>query len=394
MRPVIIASAVRTPFGRFGGALQSFTAVELGALVMKEALQRISLSPEMVDEVIFGNVLSSGLGQVPARQAAISAHIPVEVPALSINKVCASGLRSITLAHDLIAVGRGDIILAGGMESMSQVPFYTKDVRAGSPLGHRDLLDGLLVDGLVCPFEDVHMGVLGDRLAEEFSISRLEQDQWALRSHQQAIRAREEGRLNQELLPIRVPQKRGQEILLSDDENPRRDTSLEALSRLKPVFSKEGSITPGNAPGINDGAAALILMSQEKAEELGISPLCRIMDYSMAATEPEGIARVPALAAQKLLKKTRIPIQDIHRIEVNEAFAAVTLITNKMMGWDEEKVNVNGGAIAFGHPIGVSGARILMTLMYQLRQDGLSTGLATICSGTAQGDAVLIQVEE
>lgn len=392
MRTVVIVSAVRTPFGRLGGALQSFSAVQLGAWVMKEALRRISLPPEQVDEVIFGNVISGGLGQIPARQAAVKAHIPVEVPALSINKVCASGLRAITLAHDIIAAGQGDILLAGGMESMSQVPFYALENRFPPPLGHRNLQDGLLVDGLVCPFEGVHMGVLGERLAREFSISREEQDEWALRSHERAVKAIDEGWLKEEILPLSIPGKKGPGTLLKEDESPRRDTSLQSLSRLQGVFVKGGSITPGNAPGINDGAAALVLMAQEKAQELGIEPLARITDYSMVAANPQEIARVPALAAQKLLKKTHTPLQDIQRIEVNEAFAAVALITNQMMGWEVEKVNVNGGAIAFGHPIGVSGARIVMTLIYQLRQAGLSTGLATICSGTAQGDAILITV--
>lgn len=387
---VVIASAVRTPFGRFGGALKDIPAVHLGALVMEEALNRVNLAKDQVDEVIFGHVLSAGMGQIPARQAAIKAGIPVEVPALSINKVCASGLRAVTLAYDRIKAGGGEIILAGGMESMSQTPFLAPSLRLSKPLGHRDLLDGLLQDGLTCPFEGLHMGALGDRLAEEFSISREEQDAWSYRSHQRAIEAMEAGRLREEILPVKVRDRRGREYLFSEDESPRKDTSLEALRALSPVFTEEGSITPGNAPGINDGAGALLLMSTRKAEELGITPLGRILDYSMVAQEPDRIATVPALAAEKLLKKNRTTLEEIDGIEINEAFAAVVLISTKMMGWDLEKVNTNGGAIALGHPIGVSGARILMTLLYQLRREGLKKGLATLCSGTAQGDAILV----
>lgn len=391
MSSVVIVSAVRTPFGKFGGFLKDISAVDLGAMVIKEALHRIHLPGEAVDEVIFGQVLSAGQGQIPARQAAIKGGIPPQVPALSINKVCASGLRSITLAYNAIKAGHGEIMVAGGMESMSQVPFLGKDLRFSRPMGHRELNDGLLLDGLTCPFENLHMGNLGERWAEEFSITREMQDRWALRSHRRAIKAIDEGRFEEEILPVLWRDKRGREKILREDESPRRDTSLGSLERLPPVFKKGGSITPGNAPGINDGAGAVILMSRKKAEELSMTPLAHIIDYSMVAEETDDIATVPALAAQRLLEKNRMSLDEIDLFEINEAFAAVVLVSSKMMGWDLERVNINGGAIAFGHPIGVSGTRILMTLIYQLRRDGLQRGLATICSGTAQGDAILIE---
>lgn len=394
MSSVVIVSAARTPFGKFGGYLKDFSAIDLGAMAIEEALRRIDLPGEAVDEVIFGQVLSAGLGQIPARQAAIKAGIPPQVPALSINKVCASGLRSITLAHDAILLGRGEIIVAGGMESMSQAPFLSRDLRFSKPMGHHQLLDGLLVDGLTCPFEGLHMGSLGERLAKEFSITREDQDRWALRSHQRAIRAIDKELLKDEIFSMtwNDAKKKNRVYYMEEDESPRRDTSLEALANLPSVFERGGGITPGNAPSINDGAAAVVLMSKRKAEELQLSPLAQIIDYSMVADQTDRIATTPALAAQKLLKKSRLSLDQIDLIEINEAFAAVVLISSKIMGWDLEKVNVNGGAIAYGHPIGVSGARILITLIYELKRQGLKRGLATICSGAAQGDAIVIEL--
>lgn len=392
MRSVIVAG-VRTPFGRFQGGLSSLSAVQLGSAVLRETLSRAEVKGEEVDEVIMGMVLQGGQGQIPSRQAARGAGIPWEVPTETINKVCASGLRSVTLADAIIRSGDGEILLAGGMESMSGAPYFLPKVRNGLRMGNGEVVDLMVHDGLTCPFHGVHMAVHGSSVAEEYGISRSEQDRWALRSHLRALHAIDAGLLAEEILPIPVPQKKGEPILISQDEGPRRDTSLEKLSALPPVFTKDGTVTAGNAPGVNDGAAALLLMSEERAKRMGRRPLAKIIAHSEIGTDAPYIATAPALAIRKLLKKTGLTLNEISLIEVNEAFAAVVLTSGKMLEWDEEKVNVNGGAVALGHPIGASGTRILLTLIMELMRRGGGLGIAAICSGTAQGDAVLVEVE-
>lgn len=387
----VIVSAVRTPFGKFQGGLSTKKAVELGGIVIQEAMQRANLSPEEVQQVIMGMVLQAGAGQIPSRQAARAAGLPWETPSLTVNKVCASGLRAVTLADALIRAGDLDVAVAGGMESMSNAPYAMPSARGGMRMGDGSVIDLMIHDGLHCAFHNVHMAVLGSRVAKEFNISREMQDGWALRSQQRAVAAIETGKLAEEIVPVTIEGKKGT-VVIDTDEAPRADTSLEKLSSLPPVFTKEGTITAGNAPGVNDGAGALTVMSEQYALQTGRIPLATILGYAEVAAEAAYIATTPALAIQKLLQKTGHKLEDIDLFEVNEAFAAVTLTSGQMLGWNPEKVNVNGGAVAFGHPIGASGARILTTLIYELRRRGGGLGIAAICSGAAQGDAVLIEV--
>jgi len=356
-------------------------------------LQRAEIGGEEVDEVIMGMVLQGGAGQIPSRQAAVKAGLPWGVETETINKVCASGLRSITLADQIIRAGDARTIVAGGMESMSNAPYALPKARSGLRMGNGELVDLMVYDGLTCAFHNVHMAVHGSNVAAEYQISREEQDRWALRSHERAIAAIETGKFAEEIVPVSVPQRKGEPVLIDTDECPRRDTSLEKLSSLPPVFTKDGTITAGNAPGVNDGAGAVVVMSEEKAKELGKRPLATIIGHAAVGAEAPYIATTPALAIQKLLKKTGLTLDQIDLFEVNEAFAAVTLTSGKLVGWDPEKVNVNGGAIALGHPIGASGARIVMTLIYELRRRGGGYGIAAICSGAAQGDAILVKVD-
>lgn len=394
-RETVIVSAARTPFGKLGGKLSSLPAVDLGAITIKEVLKRANLQNDghMVDCVLMGMVLQGGAGQIPSRQASIKAGLPEEVPSDTINKVCISSLRAISMADMFIRAGEADIIVAGGMESMSQAPYAVPKARWGHRMGDGKLIDLMVYDGLTCAFHNVHMAVHGSTVAKEFGISREEQDRWALRSHQRAVKAMEEGKLDDEIVPVSVPQKKGNPVLVDRDEAPRPDTSMEKLSKLPPVFDREGTVTAGNAPGINDGAASVLVMSAEKARELGLKPLARILGHTSVAAEPTYIAKVPGLASNKLLKKLGMTIDDVDLIEANEAFAAVVLTSGQITGWDPEKVNVNGGAIAFGHPIGASGARIVMTLIYELHRRGGGIGLAAICGGGAQGDAMILQVD-
>lgn len=392
LRSVIVAGA-RTPFGRFQGALSPLTAVQLGAAVLKETLMRAEVKGEEVDEVIMGMVLQGGAGQVPARQAAVKAGLPWEVPSETINKVCASGLRSVTLADQIIRSGDGEILLAGGMESMSNAPYFLPKVRGGLRMGNGEVIDLMQYDGLTCPFYGVPMAVHGSRVAREFGITREEQDRWAYRSHVRAIQAIDGGLLREEVVPLTVPQKKGSPLTVDTDEGPRRDTGMEKLAALSPVYQEDGTITPGNAPSVNDGAAALLLMSEERARRMGRKPLAKILAHSEIGAEAPYIATAPGLAIRKLLRKTGLSLQEISLFEVNEAFAAVVLTTGRLLEWEEEKVNVNGGAVALGHPIGASGTRILLTLIYELKRRGGGLGIAAICSGTAQGDAVLVEVE-
>ncbi|WP_400162219.1 acetyl-CoA C-acetyltransferase [Brevibacillus sp. TJ4] len=388
----VIAGGARTPFGKFGGSLKTLSAVDLGANAIKSALERSGVSGEQVDEVIMGMVVQAGAGQVPSRQAARKAGLPWNVASETINKVCASGMRAVTMGDQIIRAGDGEIIVAGGMESMSNAPYALSDVRYGLRMGDSKVRDLMMYDGLTCPFDQVPMAVHGSNVAEEYGITRDEQDQWALRSQQRAAAATANGVFADEIVPVAIPQKKGEPLLVSTDEAPRPDTTLAALSALPPVYKKDGTITAGNAPGINDGAAAMVLMSDAKAQELGIEPLATILGHAQVGAEAPYIATTPGLAIQKLLAKTGVSLADIALFEVNEAFAAVILTSGKIVGWDEEKVNVNGGAIALGHPIGASGARIILHLAYELKRRGGGLGIAAICSGAAQGDAILIKV--
>lgn len=390
MRTVVVAAA-RTPFGKLGGALASLKAVELGGIAVREALERAKSAPEEVDEVILGMVLQAGAGQIPSRQAARKAGLPWETPSETVNKVCASGLRAVTLADRAIRSGDAEVVVAGGMESMSNAPYAVEGARFGLRMGNVPLRDLMLEDGLMCAFHGVHMGVHGSSVAKEYGVSREEQDLFALRSHKRAVEAQDSGRLAEEIVPVEVPGKKGS-VTVSADEGPRRDTSIEKLAALRPAFEPGGSVTAGNAPGVNDGAAALVLMSEDRARREGREVLAVIRGHAEVASEAKYLATTPGLAVNKLLRETRTDLSDIRLLEVNEAFAAVPLVSAKIAGWDMERVNVNGGAVAFGHPIGASGARILLTLIYELRRRGGGLGAAAICSGAAQGDAVLVEV--
>lgn len=393
MNKTVIAGAARTPFGKFGGSLKALSAVDLGAVAIKAALERSGVAGDQVDEVIMGMVVQAGAGQVPSRQAAHKAGLPWDVASETINKVCASGMRAVTMGDQIIRAGDGEIIVAGGMESMSNAPYALPDARYGMRMGDATVRDLMMYDGLTCPFDQVPMAVHGSNVAEEYGITRESQDRWALRSQERAAKAIQNGLFAEEITPVSIPQRKGDPILVSQDEGPRPDTTLEGLAKLPPVYKKDGTITAGNAPGINDGAAAMVLMSDAKAKELGIQPLATILGHAQVGAQAPYIATTPGLAILKLLKKTGVALDEIDLFEVNEAFAAVTLTSGNIVGWDEEKVNVNGGAIALGHPIGASGARIIMHLAYELKRRGGGLGIAAICSGAAQGDAVLIKVD-
>jgi acetyl-CoA C-acetyltransferase len=393
LRKTVIVSAARTPFGRFGGSLSSLTATDLGGKVIKEALERASISGEQVDNVIMGMVLQGGAGQIPSRQATRKAGLPWEVPSETINKVCASGLRAVTMGDQQIRSGDAGIVVAGGMESMSNAPYFIKGARWGYRMGDSEVVDLMIHDGLWCSFHNRHMAVHGSVLAAEYAVSREAQDEWALRSQERAAMAIKTGKFKAELVTVTVAQRKADPIIVDTDECPRPETTLAALAKLPPVFTKEGSITSGNAPGISDGAGAVVLMAEEMAPEMGLQPLATIVGHCTVAAEAANIATVPGLATLKLLEKVGMSLGSIDLIESNEAFAAVSLISGKIARWNPDKVNVNGGAIALGHPIGASGARILMSLIFELRRRGGGYGIATICSGAAQGDAILVRVE-
>lgn len=392
MRETVVIGGARTPFGRMGGALKDLSAVKLGGVVLRETIRRAGLADDQIDEVIMGMVLQGGAGQIPSRQATRHAGLSWNVGSETINKVCASGLRSVTLADQIIRAGDAEVMLAGGMESMSNAPYILKSARFGQRMGDGTLTDLMIHDGLWCAFHDVHMIVHGNHIATKYGISREEQDEFALRSHQRAAKATDEGYLAEEIVPLTVKKKR-QEVVINQDESIRRDTNLDKLASLPPVFLKEGSITAGNAPGVNDGAAALALCSAEKAKELGLKPMAQILGHATVAMEAADFPITPAFAIQKLLKKYQLNVNQIDRYEINEAFAAVTLVNHKILGIDLDKLNVNGGAVALGHPIGASGARILLTLIHELKRIGGGLGVAAICSGAAQGDAILIKVD-
>ncbi|MCA0971057.1 acetyl-CoA C-acetyltransferase [Halobacillus litoralis] len=392
MRKTVIVDGARTPFGKFGGALAPLTAVQLGGIAIKEALKRSHVNPEDVGEVIMGTVLQGGQGQLPSRQASREAGIPWDVKTETINKVCASGMRSVTMADQFIRLGEEDIIVAGGMESMSNAPYFMPKARWGLRMGDAPVKDMMVHDGLTCSFENVHMGNYGNRTADQLEISREAQDEWAYQSHQRAVKAMDEGTLSEEIAAVEVPQRKGDPVVVDQDEAPRKSTTVEALAKLRPVFDPQGTITAGNAPGVNDGACAMLLMSDEKAQEVGAKPLATILAHDEIAVEAQDFPQTPGLVINKLLEKSGKSIEEIDLFEVNEAFAAVSLASGKIAGLDPEKVNVNGGAVALGHPIGASGARILLTLAYELKRRGGGLGIASICSGGGQGDAVLIEV--
>jgi acetyl-CoA C-acetyltransferase len=392
MRRTVIISGARTPFGKFGGGLTPFTASELGGKAIKAAIDRADIAGAEIDEVIMGTVLQGGQGQIPSRQAAHEAGLPWNVKTETINKVCASGLRSVTLADQLIRLGDEDVIVAGGMESMSNAPYFLPDARWGNRMGDKSAKDMMIHDGLTCSFTGVHMGTYGNSTAVKHEIAREDQDEWALRSQQRAIQAIADGKFTEEIVTVEVPQRRGEPIIVDTDEGPRLDTSLEKLEKLRPAFGADGTITAGNAPGINDGACAFVVMSEEKAEELNKTPMATIIGHAEVAVEAKDFPETPGLVINELLKKTGKTKDEIDLFEINEAFAAVSLASAKIADIDPEKINVNGGAVALGHPIGASGARIILTLIHELKRRGGGLGIAAICSGGGQGDAVLIEV--
>jgi acetyl-CoA C-acetyltransferase len=390
-RSVVIVSAARTAIGRFQGTLSALPAAQLGAVAIREAVKRAGIDPARIDEVLMGNVVQAGQGQAPARQAAIKAGLPPTVGATTINKICGSGLKAVMFGAQAIMAGDADIIVAGGMESMDLGPYLLPQARQGYRLGNGVVVDATVHDGLWCPFENHHMGNSAEWIAREYGLTRQELDEFALNSHCKAIAAIQGGKFKAEIVPVEVPQRKGPPVLFDTDECPRADTTLEALAKLQPAFQKDGIVTAGNAPGITDGAAALVVMGEDTATRLGIQPLARITGYDQAAVEPLRIFTAPIFAVQKLLQKTGRKLADIDLIEVNEAFAAQAVADGKALGVDWNRVNVHGGAIALGHPIGASGARVLVTLIYALRDRALRTGLATLCLGG--GEAVAMTIE-
>ncbi|EGA88313.1 Acetyl-CoA acetyltransferase [Planococcus donghaensis MPA1U2] len=392
MAKTVIIDGARTAFGKFGGNLSTLSASELGAEAIKAAMSRADIQPEDVQEVIMGNVLQAGQGQIPSRQAAKKAGIPYNVKSETINKVCASGMRSVTLADQIIRLGDEEVIVAGGMESMSSAPYYLPKARWGLRMGDSQVIDGMVHDGLSCSFhpDKVHMGTYGNSTAEDFELSREEQDKWSARSHERAIKAKD--LFAEEIVAIDIPQRKGDPITVDVDEAPRANSTIEALAKLKPAFGKDGTITAGNAPGINDGAAALVLMSEERAQKENKNVLAHVLSHTEVAIEPHRFPETPGIVINELLKKTGKSIDEIDLFEINEAFAAVALASSKIAGLDAEKVNVNGGSVALGHPIGASGARIILTLAYELKRRGGGIGIAAICSGGGQGDAIMIRV--
>jgi acetyl-CoA C-acetyltransferase len=392
MREPVILSAVRAPTGKFLGALKGFTAPQLGAIVVKEAVVRAGLEPAQVDEVIMGNVVSAGLGQAPARQAALGAGLPPKVAALTVNKVCGSGLKSVMLAAQGIATGDSEVVVAGGMESMSNCPYLLPKVREGIRLGHSEALDSMIHDGLWDPYENYHMGCTGEIVAEKHGVTRQQQDEYAVESHRRAIAAIKAGRFRDEIVPVPIPQKKGDTVMFDTDETPRADTSVETLAKLKPAFKEGGTVTAGNAPGVNDGAAALVVTSAEKARALGRKPMARIVAQAVSGLEPSMVMMTPVPAVRKLFEKTGWDASSVDLVELNEAFAVQAVAVMRELGLDPAKVNVNGGAVALGHPIGASGARILTTLLYALRDRGKRRGIATLCLGGGNGVALAVEL--
>jgi acetyl-CoA C-acetyltransferase len=391
MKEVVIVSAVRTPIGSFNGGLASFSAAELGAMTIAEAVKRAQVRPDQIDEVIFGNVLQAGLGQNVARQCAIKAGIPDAAPSFTVNKVCGSGLKTVNLAAQALMADDAEIIVAGGTESMSQAP-YVLDSKArwGYRMGNAKIIDVMIQDGLWCAFNDYHMGITAENVAAKFNVTREAQDQLAFESQSKAVKAIDGGCFKQEILPVVIKGKKG-DIVFDTDEYPKRDAALDKLAALKPAFKKDGTVTAGNASGINDGSAALVLMTADKAKALGLKPLARILGYGSGGVDPSIMGMGPVPATRKALAKAGLKVADLDLIEANEAFAAQFLAVGNELGWAKDKVNVHGGAIALGHPIGASGARILVTLIHALQQHDKKIGLATLCIGGGQGCATIIE---
>ncbi|HKG17513.1 MAG TPA: acetyl-CoA C-acetyltransferase [Solirubrobacteraceae bacterium] len=392
MPQTVILSAARTPIGKLGGGLAKLDATELGATAIRASLERAEVDPEQVQHVVMGQVIQAGQGQIPSRQAQVKAGIPKEVPSETINKVCASGIRAAGLMDSAIRAGDVEVAVGGGMESMSNAPYLLKDARFGFRMGDAKAIDAMIHDGLTNPFSGKHMAHEASEVAAELEMTRPDMDRWALRSHERAIEATDDGRLAEEIVPVTIQDRKKGETVVEVDEGPRRDTSLEALSQLPPIFMKDGSHTAGNSPGVNDGGGAMVLASDEWAQSNGKSPLATIVAQAQVADDFAYLARTPAKAAKLALEKAGLDAGDIDLWEINEAFASVTLNSIRVLGIDEEKVNVNGGAVAIGHPIGASGARILGALMLELRRRGGGKGCAAICSGGGQGDAVIVDV--
>ncbi|MBP2025647.1 acetyl-CoA C-acetyltransferase [Peptoniphilus stercorisuis] len=391
MEKVVIASAVRTPVGSFGGALKSLSAVDLGVIATKEAIKRAGIDPAIIDEVVIGNVLQAGLGQNVARQVAINAGIPKEIPAMTLNKVCGSGLRAVSLAAQMIKAGDADVILAGGTESMSQAPFLVRDARWGARMGDKTFVDEMLVDGLVDAFHKYHMGITAENVSEQYGITREMQDHLATASQNRASKARAEGRFKDEIVPVEITDRKGRVTVVEDDEFIRDGITEDGLGKLRPAFKKDGTVTAGNASGINDGSAMLVVMSESKAKELGIKPLATVVSYASAGVDPSIMGTGPIPSSSKALEKAGLEVKDLDLIEANEAFAAQAQAVANTLGFDMDKVNVNGGAIAIGHPIGASGSRILTTLLYEMEKRDAKKGLATLCIGGGQGTALIVE---
>ncbi|WP_352417564.1 acetyl-CoA C-acetyltransferase [Clostridium tertium] len=391
MREVVIASAVRTAIGSFGGALKDVSAADLGAIVIKEAVSKAGIKGELVEEVVMGNVIQAGLGQNVARQAAVKAGLPVEVPAMTINKVCGSGLRTVALAAQMIKAGDADIVVAGGMENMSQAPYLLKTSRWGQRMGDGKMVDSMINDALWDAFNNYHMGVTAENIAKEWNLSREEQDEFALNSQLKTEAAIKEGRFKDEIVPVVIPQRKGEPKIFDTDEYPRFGATIEGMAKLKPAFVKGGTVTAANASGINDGAAAFVVMSADKAEELGITPLAKIVSYGQRGLDPSIMGYGPFHATKKALEVANLKIEDLDLIEANEAFAAQSLAVAKDLNFDMSKVNVNGGAIALGHPVGASGARILVTLLHEMQKRDAKKGLATLCIGGGMGTALIVE---
>lgn len=390
-REAVIVSAVRTPIGTFNGGLKDVSATRLGGIAIKAALERAGIEPGQVDEVIMGNVLQAGLGQNPARQAAVQANIPIEVPSFTVNKVCGSGLKAVHLAAQAILLGDADIVVAGGMENMSQSPYLLEKARTGFRMGDQRLVDSMIRDGLWCAFGDCHMGITAENLCEKYGLSREELDAFAVRSQEKAAAALSKGIFKEEIVPVEVPQPKGAPVVVDTDENPRPGTNLESLAKLRPAFKPDGKVTAGNASSINDGAAALVIMSAETAEKRGLKPLAVIRANASAGVDPAIMGIGPVPATRKALQKAGLSLDDLDLVEANEAFAAQSLAVLKELGLNPDIVNVNGGAIALGHPIGASGARVLVTLLHEMRRRDARYGLATLCIGGGQGVATIVE---
>jgi acetyl-CoA C-acetyltransferase len=392
MENPVILNAVRTPIGKFMGGLSPLSAPELGAKVVAESVRRAGIDPKQVDEAIMGNVVQAGLGQNPARQAALRGGLDSRVAAMTINKVCGSGLKAVALAAQGVTLGESEIVVAGGMESMSNCPYLLKGARTGFRLGNQDLVDSMINDGLWDVYENFHMGVTGELVAEKYNISRQEQDQFAYESHKKAVRAIKSCFFGEQIVPVEIPQKKGDPVIVKTDESPREDTTLEALAKLKPAFKKDGTVTAGNAPGTNDGAAAVVVTSEKNAARLGKTPMARIVAQAVSGVEPKWVMMAPVDAVEKLLAKTGWDRdKDVDLVELNEAFSVAAIAVTRQLRFNPEKVNVNGGAVALGHPIGASGARVLVTLLYELQRRNLKRGIAALCLGG--GNAVALAVE-